>query len=240
MRLSQIELELKMKINTKSEEYIKKEHGLYPVEVTNNQEISPNVFLLSWKRDHSFIPGQVVKLAVDNEHPPRIYSLCSGNQEEEFHVLFNVKGEGYLTPRLAASKPGDIIFASAPYGSYSGDMAPAYWIATGTGIAPFYSMFRSGMAENKILIHGARFRNQFYFEEELDRALGKRYIRYSSRESGENIFHGRITAYLSEQNNLPADFKYYLCGQALMVVEVRDLLIDKGIPYQNIVAEIYF
>jgi len=26
----------------------------------------------------------------------------------------------------------------------------------------------------------------------------------------------------------------------LMVVEVRDLLISKGIPYENIFAEIYF
>jgi ferredoxin--NADP+ reductase len=82
--------------------------------------------------------------------------------------------------------------------------------------------------------------NQFYFEDELDLAFGNRYIRCCSRENDENIFHGRITAYLSEQTNFPEDYKYYLCGQALMVVEVRDLLIEKGIPYQNIVAEIYF
>jgi ferredoxin--NADP+ reductase len=36
------------------------------------------------------------------------------------------------------------------------------------------------------------------------------------------------------------DVKYYLCGKALMVVEVRDLLIEKGVDYANIIAEIYF
>jgi ferredoxin--NADP+ reductase len=33
---------------------------------------------------------------------------------------------------------------------------------------------------------------------------------------------------------------YYLCGKALMVVEVRDLLISRGIPFENILSEIYF
>jgi ferredoxin--NADP+ reductase len=39
--------------------------------------------------------------------------------------------------------------------------------------------------------------------------------------------------------NLPK-VKYFICGQALMVVEIRDLLIQKGIPFENIMAEIYF
>ncbi|HEY5511946.1 MAG TPA: hypothetical protein VIK10_13065 [Prolixibacteraceae bacterium] len=36
------------------------------------------------------------------------------------------------------------------------------------------------------------------------------------------------------------NFQSYLCGQALMVVEVRDLLIQKGIPYDHIYAKIFF
>jgi len=31
-----------------------------------------------------------------------------------------------------------------------------------------------------------------------------------------------------------------LCGSSGMVVEVRDILIDRGIPFGNITAEIYF
>ena len=33
---------------------------------------------------------------------------------------------------------------------------------------------------------------------------------------------------------------YYLCGSADMVVEVRDILIGKGIPFGHIISEIYF
>jgi len=117
---------------------------------------------------------------------------------------------------------------------------PAFWIATGTGIAPFYSMFQSGQFENKTLIHGVRRLNQFYFEDELDWALGKNYIRCCSQEQSCDVFPGRVTDYLKTLENLSKELPYFICGKALMVVETRDLLISKGIPYEKIIAEIYF
>jgi ferredoxin/flavodoxin---NADP+ reductase len=129
---------------------------------------------------------------------------------------------------------------SGSYGSFRDDDSPAFWISTGTGIAPFYSMFQAGMSSQKILIHGVRHLNQFYFEDELEWALGSRYVRCCSHETSCNVYPGRITSYLLETNHFPKDYKYYLCGKSLMVVEVRDLLISKEIPYENIYAEIYF
>ncbi|WP_372773983.1 ferredoxin--NADP reductase [Mangrovibacterium sp.] len=224
----------------KAEEYIKKDHQLFEETVVNNEEISPGVFLLSVKRVHDFKPGQVVKLAVDQVQPPRIYSICSGNSDEELRILFNIKDDGYLTPRLAGLIPGDKVLLSAPYGSFVGNKKPAWWIATGTGIAPFYSMFQSGLAGNKMLIHGASYLNQFYFEDELDWAMDKNYQRCCSREQSCDVFPGRVTDYLENRSELPRTAQYYLCGKAIMVVEVRDLLIRKGVPYENIIAEIYF
>jgi ferredoxin--NADP+ reductase len=54
------------------------------------------------------------------------------------------------------------------------------------------------------------------------------------------VFPGRVTDYLKTLENLPKDCPFFLCGKALMVVEVRDLLIAKGVPYEKIMAEIYF
>jgi ferredoxin--NADP+ reductase len=224
----------------KAEEYKKLLFELKEVTITGNEEISPGVYLISWERAHDFYPGQVVKIAADLSMPPRIYSICSGNNEPEIRVLFNVKEEGLLTPWLAGVIPGMKIWVSKPYGSFNDDNLPAWWIATGTGIAPFYSMFRSGLGENKTLIHGARKLDQFYFEDELEWAMGGRYVRCCSNRQSCNVFPGRITKYLKEIKELPVDINYYLCGKALMVVEVRDLLISRGVPYQNILAEIYF
>lgn len=224
----------------KAEEYKNLPFELKEVTVTGNEEISSGVHLISWERNDDFYPGQVVKIAADLTMAPRIYSICSGNDEPEIKVLFNVKEEGLLTPWLAGVIPGMKIWATKPYGSFKDDTKPAWWIATGTGIAPFYSMFRSGMSKNKTLIHGVRHLNQFYFEDELEWSMGDRYVRCCSHEQSCNVFPGRITKYLEEIKELPTEINYYLCGKALMVVEVRDLLISRGVPYQNILAEIYF
>jgi ferredoxin/flavodoxin---NADP+ reductase len=217
----------------------REEHELFPVRITDNVELSPGVFMISWNRNTSFVPGQVVKIAVNREIPPRIYSICSGNLDEKMSVLFDIKADGVLTPVLAKMREGMQLLVSKPYGSYTCDQLPAYWIATGTGIAPFYSMFRSGL-EGITFIHGARYLNQFFFEEEFERKLGKNYIRCCSNEQSPKVYKGRITDYISQMKNLPKDFMYYLCGGGMMVIDVRDLLIEKGIPFGNILSEIYF
>ena len=224
----------------KGEEYKNKPIDLAEVTVTGNEEISPGVHLISWPRTHDFQPGMVVKITTDSDLIPRIYSICSANDEEDIRVLFHIKDDGVLTPRLAGLIPGMKIWVTKPYGSFTDNKKPAWWIATGTGIAPFYSMFRSGISENKTLIHGVRNLSQFYFEDELEWAMGKRYVRCCVHEQSCDVFPGRVTKYLEEINELPVNINYYLCGKALMVVEVRDLLIAKGVPYENILAEIYF
>lgn len=208
--------------------------------LTRHDEIAAGVFVVGFRRKHDFKPGQAIKLGIDDEHPPRIYSICSGATDDELCVLFNIKQDGFLTPRLAVLKPGDTVYASAPYGTFLGTADPAWWIATGTGIAPFRSMLRSGMGKNKVLVHGVRQLDQFYFADAFAAALGSRYHRCCSAETAPEIFAGRVTAFLDGQDNLPPNQRYYICGQATMAVETRDLLIAKGIPFGNIVTEIYF
>lgn len=212
---------------------------LVKVTLTRHEEISPGVFVIGFQRNHEFTPGQAVKLAIDSTHPPRIYSICSGNKEDELQVLFNIKDGGFLTPKLVELKTGDSIYSSRPYGTFLGTDDAAWWIATGTGIAPFRSMARSGMIKQKTLIHGVRFLNQFYFEKELCQILGAAYHRCCSGEKDESAFSGRVTEFLKKQE-LPVDQKYYICGQAQMAVEARDILIAKGIPFAHIITEIYF
>ncbi len=208
--------------------------------VKSNAEIAPGVFVLKYKRDFTFVPGQVVGITLDPHKPPRMYSITSGMQDEDIWILFNIRPGGELTPPLSAVKPGDEIYATGPSGNFFGTAKPSTWIASGTGIAPFVSMWRSGIRKDKILIHGGRFLHSFYFENEFKDALGDDFIRCCSQESGEGVYHGRLTAWLKAQENLPADRKYYLCGSAEMVVDTRDILIEKDIPYENILAEIYF
>ncbi|MCL3779123.1 oxidoreductase [Prolixibacteraceae bacterium JC049] len=217
--------------------------GLAPVVITNKIEITERVFIYQFKRAFNFEAGQVIGISVfDNtdEKMPRMYSIASGNNDELVSILFNVKETGWLTPLLAKKEVGDTIYITAPSGNFLDNNESAFWIATGTGIAPFHSMLQSGSSGQKTLIHGARKLDSFYFEDSFLNVNHLSYIRCCSQEEGNSIYFGRLTQYLKEYNNLPHDQKYYLCGVPEMVVEVRDILIDKGVPYQQIVAEIYF
>ncbi len=210
------------------------------VTITSNTEISPSVFLLSFKRDFIFKAGQVLGLAISPNDDARLYSIASGENDDTIDILYNIKPGGKLTPNLAELKSNDTLWITVPFGTYTGSAEAAYWIAAGTGIAPFYSMYRSGLGGNKTLIHGSSTLEAFYFNEELSPEMGPRYVRCCSRQQGEGVFHGRVTQYLEEIDTLPGDQKYYLCGSAEMVVECREILLGKGIAFSNIVAEIYF
>lgn len=211
-----------------------------PVSLTFSYELSEGLYLIGFKRNFPFQAGQVIGIALEQNGPRRLYSICSGEDDDELQILYKVVDEGFLTPQLSDLEIGDTIWITAPGGEFTGSSEPAVWIATGTGIAPYYSMLRSGLGENKILLHGNRYLEQFHFYDEFKDAVGDNYIRCCSAESDQGVYSGRVTDYLEEQSGLDPDLKYYLCGSAEMVVEARDILISKGIPFHHIISEIYF
>lgn len=208
--------------------------------VIENKAIAPDVYVLKYKKITNFKAGQYIGLTTDLNVTPRLYTIASGENESEIQILYNIKDDGWLTPRLSEIKPGTELYVTKPDGDFLDDESPAWWIASGTGIAPFYAMFRSGLVKNKTLIHGGRQQHSFYFENEFIPVFKDRYIRCCSQEKGTGLFTGRLTRYLQEVKELPVNCRFFLCGSPEMVVEVRDLLINRGVEYKRIVAEIYF
>ncbi|MFW5821064.1 MAG: ferredoxin--NADP reductase [Bacteroidota bacterium] len=211
------------------------------VQLSSVKEIAGNVYILSLDYRPDFIPGQVIELTEDLALPPRIYSICSAPGNKTMEILFDIKEEGRLTKKMSGMKAGDTIFAGDPMGNFICPMnEKAWWIASGTGIAPFASMFFSGNIYNKVIIHGGKKLESFYFQKEFERVLNEKYIRCCTREKSEKVYNGRLTAWLKEQESFPPDYKYYLCGSSEMVVQTRDILVSKGIEFDSVIAEIYF
>ncbi len=213
---------------------------LSAVKLSEVDIISETTRVIRYRRNFDFRAGQVVSITNDRSVPPRMYSIASGENEKNISILYKSVPEGLLTPRLDELNPGDRILVSKPFGRFLGNSDPACYIAAGTGIAPFMSMLRSLPADNKILIHGSRLLNEFYDSVFLEQKLGDRYIRCYSGERSSIYFKGRVTHYLESMRLPGPDYKYYLCGSAEMVVEVRQLLIQRGIDFANIHSEIYF
>lgn len=191
-----------------------------------------------------FSAGQCVALELAGI--TRYYSIASGEGDGRVGVLYDVVPGGQLTPLLASLTPGDVVGVSPPFGSFVDKSDGSVWIATGTGIAPFRSMIRSGVTAT-LLLHGSRNSSGMYFQGELCAALGPRYVPCVSRpgrnETGAleraGAYLGRLTARLREQGT-DRSARHYLCGSAAMVVDVRDLLVEFGVPFDNIESEIYF
>jgi len=210
---------------------------LHKIKISAKKLIAHNVFLISFKRTFKFKPGQIIGITDDVNLEPRLYSICSSPKDDLVSILFIVKDAGRLTPSLADHNVGDTLWMSPVQGKFTYDDKPAWWIATGTGIAPFYSMYKSGQMPLK-LIQGGRRKEDFYFSDEFSSLVD--YVQCSSLEIVEGAYYGRLTNYLTEMDSLPTDINYYLCGNANMVVDVRNILIGKGVPFAHIITEIYF
>jgi ferredoxin/flavodoxin---NADP+ reductase len=213
--------------------------NLTQTRIAANSEIAAGVFLLAFPRSFDFVPGQSIGLTVDPALPSRIYSIASGSAQPAVEVLYDLLPDGALTPRLARLRAGDPLLVSPPLGSFRDHEGSSCWVAAGTGIAPFLSMVRSGMAKGKFLIHGSRTIEGLFSRELFDSALEERYFPCCSRETAHGVFRGRPTEWLTEQS-LPRAERYLLCGSSRMVVDARDIVIGKGVPFASVLSEIYF
>lgn len=212
---------------------------LFPVTISRKEDLGQEAYIVYFKRFFDFNPGQVIAISMKKEEPPRLYSICSGPDEEEIGILFKVKPDGFLTPRLAALNIGEQMMVSKSFGTFYGTQNADYWIAAGTGIAPFVSMQKVGWGINKTLIHGGREASSFYYRDLFLKTQGLNYISCSSTQDGSDFYQGRLTEYLKKEE-LDINRTFFVCGSSEMVVQVRDILIDRGVDYDHIIAEIYF
>jgi ferredoxin/flavodoxin---NADP+ reductase len=213
---------------------------LSTIQISEIRQIATGVYILSFPKKSNFLAGQVIGITISRKLEPRLYSIASGETDDHIEILFDVKKDGKLTPELSILNPGDLVFISEPFGEFTQVIPNSYWIATGTGIAPFRSMIRSGKGASNWLIQGGRSEESFYFSEEFSPVLKDKYIRCSSSLKNEDYFSGRLTEWIRIKTQLDVKKDYFLCGSAEMVVNVRDLLIERDVPFKQIHAEIYF
>jgi ferredoxin/flavodoxin---NADP+ reductase len=208
--------------------------------VISNEMISNTTAVLKIKRPFSFKAGQCINISVDKSIPPRMYSISSSENDNYLEIIYKIVNTGKLTPLLKEMDTTNNIYISRPFGKFCVSSEPSWLIATGTGVAPYLSMILSGYSQNKVLIHGNSNISDFYLSKIMENKLGTNYIRCYSGTEKCDFFKGRVLKYLVSLENLPKNNKYYLCGSAEMVVEIRDFLISRGIPFQNTLAEIFF
>jgi len=213
---------------------------LFEVKVLKQESLSDEVRLLWLPKLAAFKAGQMISIAISPDSPQRLYSICSGENDSHLAILYDIKKDGFLTPKLDGLSKEDKLWISLPFGSFTNFTKGSWLISTGTGLAPFYSLFKTDHNNIGRLIHGGREEHSFFFREELMKTLKERYTQCSSRGLSRDAYFGRVTDWLQKAELADPGTKYYLCGSAEMVVDTRDVLISRGVDYDNIISEIYF
>lgn len=194
----------------------------------------------------AFKAGQFISFEVVKEGLKfplvRPYSIASPpSQRETVTLLLNLIPGGPGSTFLFGLKEGDETRFSGPAGSFYLRDDPArdlFFVATGTGIAPFRSMllthFDRGMPRAATLYWGLRSERDLYYQDELE-TLARAHPNFSflttlSRpEDGWTGARGRVTRLVEERIASVANLDVYLCGNSGMIKDVTEIMRRKGL-----------
>jgi ferredoxin/flavodoxin---NADP+ reductase len=228
--------------------------GLIEAKITFRRDWAPGLATLGLSAAlDTFRPGQFVNLGLEvaGELVRRAYSLASAPGADPEVFLNEVEG-GALTPSLFRLQQGDrVLMEQKPQGFFTLDWVPPAderWLcATGTGLAPFVSMLRSGEPLQKflrvVLVHGVRQSDQLAYAGELESLCAASRGRFahigvvSRQPDAAGVLHGRITSVLEsgalEQTAglqlSPAHSHVMLCGNPTMIDEMSAQLAARGL-----------
>lgn len=213
---------------------------LYHTELLERRSLSADTFEADFSRPSGFdfTAGQRIRLV--QGVLDRDYSLANAPGDAALTLCIRRVTEGRLSPLLCSVPVGTAFTFSGPHGYFvfRPSTRPAVFVATGTGIAPFAAMARSGI-EGFTLLHGVRQANECYYAA-LFRCRARRYVACLSQKgpSGTGTFRGRVTDYLAAHLK-PGPCDFYLCGRGEMVRDAT-WIVDERFAGSMVYSEIYY
>ena len=185
-----------------------------------------------------FEAGQRISLSLGGH--TRDYSIVSATQETELTFCIRSVAGGKLSTLLSIADMGIPLSVYGPHGyfTFKPSSRPAVFVATGTGIAPFCSMARSGISDF-MLLHGVHLPHDLYYANQFQQSA-RIYIPCLTEADPlpENAFNGKVTEYL--QHHLPSgSYDFYLCGRHEMVRDAT-LLIDERFTESLVYTEMFY
>ncbi|MCC6766104.1 MAG: hypothetical protein IT293_15710 [Deltaproteobacteria bacterium] len=191
-----------------------------------------------------FAPGQFVSFEIEREggfSSTRAYSIASPpSRPHLIELLLNRVPAGPGSEYLFALREGDLTTFKGPVGSFTlrDGTRDLLFVATGTGIAPLRSMLwslaESGSARAVTLLWGLRSQRDLYYQDELEH-LRSRLPRFSfvttlSRPASDwRGAVGRVSSLVDASITTVGNLDVFLCGNAAMIRDVRDLVRRKGL-----------
>jgi len=217
--------------------------AIQTVELLQRRWLTKNVFEIELTRpfEWAFKPGQTICFV--HESIQRHYSLLSTPDDPTVALCVYYVPRGDFSPVLADAEIGTRFDITGPHGYFTfnlSDRSPVF-VATGTGIAPFVSMGRSGITDF-ILLHEVESAADLYYQS-LFRKIASKYVVCLSEPLSDDplppgAFQGNAADFI-KKNLAPAIYDFYLCGEREMTRQVT-LLADEHFPGSHVFREVFF
>lgn len=217
--------------------------------LTRKEYINPNLFKIFFDRKNlEFIPGQHFSLSIPGKSINREYSSYTSLKDNEIGFLIRRVDGGIMTNLLEKMEIGDSLNIYGPYGSFTLSQEQInnkqiIFIASGTGLAPFYCIKESYNLKNYKLFLGIRKIIDIPDADKFDQSKCYYSISRDSNLNQNNYYKGRVQDQLKKINYID-DYEnsiYMICGNSYMISDVYDLLVnEKNINPNLIITESFF
>ncbi|HLC76356.1 MAG TPA: FAD-binding oxidoreductase [Candidatus Peribacterales bacterium] len=235
----------------------------YLTTCTKNEPLNEAVFELKLRlpgdQKLSFKAGQFVLFDVPlvtnpSEIQSRAYSIASPPSDDQELTFVIMNKEGGRATRWVAEmlKVGDEVRIQGPFGVFT----PSYenpkdflFVATGTGVAPFYSMAFDALKRvverrHIHLVFGTRYEKHLFWIDKFDALASTHpnfhlHVALTKPNEKWSGLRGRVTEVIP---SIIADFssvQSYICGSPEMVKDTKEWLFARGMEKKEVHTEGY-
>lgn len=212
------------------------------VKILGIETVTHNVkrFLVEKPTDYSFISGQATDVSINTlrfRDEKRPFTFTSTNKDLIFE--FTIKRYDGMTKHFHELNPGEELIIREPFGTihYKG---PGVFIAGGTGITPFISIFRDikkETAEKSKLIFSNKTHKDILFERELIDIFGENAVFLLTDEKRKGYIYKKINKIFLKNGIKDFDCYFYICGPTGFVDNIKNILVKLGVSKDKLVVE---
>ncbi len=218
----------------------------YKVKILKIEQVAKNVkkFLIEKPQNYSFNTGQYTSIAINlpgKETKFRPFTFSSIPSEKNLELIIKIyENHKGITSELNKLKKGDELILTSSMGKMQ-FYDTGTFIAAGSGITPFISIFRKLQEKNIIegnkLIYTNKFKEDIILEDYLKKIFGKNALFVLTQEKLPGYKYGRINDLMLK--NFIKDFNqyFYLCGPRQFTKTISEILESHLVPLEKIIIE---